>query len=69
MCESQCRVLHKKNLSSNEGVFSVCGFCHSALQFFKCVWWSVDTCASLSVLTTLGTAVLSSLQSSVVVDL
>ena len=30
--------------SSNGGVFSVCGFGHSALQSFKCVW-SVDMCA------------------------
>ena len=34
-----------KNFSfSNGGVFIVCGFCHSALQFLKCAHeWSVDT--------------------------
>ena len=56
------------------GVYSVfVGFCHSALQSNVCVW-SVDTRVytqrSLSVFTMLiGTAVLSSLYSGVVVDL
>ena len=52
--------------SSNGVVFSVCGFSHSSLQM--CVW-SVDTCHkahALSIFTTLGTAVLSSLHSGVV---
>ena len=35
-------------------VFSVCGFCHSALQSFKCVCvcvWSMDTrCVHKSIL-------------------
>ena len=62
---------NKRVFSSNGGVFSVCGLCHSALQSFKCVW-SVDTrvhtLSSLFVFTTLGTAVLSPLHSGVVVD-
>ena len=53
--------------SSNGVVFSVCGFGHFAV-LQMCVW-SVDTCHkahALSIFTTLGTAVLSSLHSGVV---
>ena len=54
------------------GVFSVCVFGHSALQPFKCVCvergHSVHTQSSLSIFTTLGTAVLSSLHSGVVLS-
>ena len=59
-----------------KGVYSVSVglHSHSALQFFKCVWVGVDThCmhtqSSLSIFTMLGTAVLSSLKSGVVVRL
>ena len=69
-CGSCCPMLgfctkRKKNfqvfsISSNGSVFSVSGFCYSALQSLKCVWvWCMDTrCvhtwSSLSVFTTFG---------------
>ena len=60
------------------GVFSVCGFCHSALQAFKsvCGAWTCIVCMhklqkgygyETIVFTMLGTAVRSSLHSGVVV--
>ena len=57
-----------------KGVYSVSVglHSHSALQFFKCVWVGVDThCmhtqSSLSIFTMLGTALLSLLDSGMVV--
>ena len=51
-----CTTIKKFQVYSNGGVFSVSGFCYSALQSFKCMCvWSVDTRvhtqSSLSVLT------------------
>ena len=68
MCESCPTKI--PDFSNNGSAFSVCRFCHSALQSFKCVceaWTRVHTQSSLSIFTTLGTAILSSLHSGVVV--
>ena len=76
LCESCpmlgfCTTIKKFQVYSNGGVFSVSGFCYSALQSFKCVCVERGhTCAYTKLtfcLTTLGTAVLSSLHSGVFV--